>query len=166
MSIIVNTNSYFSVDEANNIMLTMISTGSLVNLWNNLSDDDKEAVIINSTEKYDNNKMEYIGVKKDVNQPLQFPRVIDQDKIIECPYKIKKGLLLQGLLDVVSDQDSSLEYSLKLNGVKQFSDGSGASVTFDDVANIDKQIVGSGIHKDIFEAYFSEYSTIGTIQWL
>lgn len=163
----VGINSYITIDEANDIISSLISNNTLVELWNSLDDKDKEAVIVNSTEKYDNNKMEYIGIKKEKNQNLQFPRILDNYDILECPYKIKKGLLLQGLNDLsISTSSLSTEQVLRMNGIKQFSDGSGASITFADAYEASIYKVGSGISKDIFDVYFSEYSNIGDIHWL
>lgn len=165
--LVVGTNSYMTIDEANDIIDSLVSTDSLVSLWNNLSDKDKEAIIINVIEKYDNDKMEYIGVKKDKNQNLQFPRILENGDILECPYKIKKGLLLQGLSDLNNSTSAfGVEQTLRANGIKQFADGSGASITFSDASDTNIYVVGSGLNKNLFDMYFSDYSNIGVVRWL
>lgn len=165
MAIDVGINSYFDVDEANEIIKTLMSTDSLRKIWDSTSREDKESLIINITERYDNNKMNYLGLKVDKKQPLQFPRIIDGEEV-ECPYKIKKGLLLQGITDLTISSSGSEEELLKRLGIKSFSDGSGASITFDntDILNSDSKY-SSGIYKDIYDAYFIDYTDTNTIHW-
>lgn len=168
MAIEVGINSYITLDEAEEIIKTLISTSQHVSIWNSLSDEDKEAVIINTIEKYDNNAMNYIGFKQDRDQNLQFPRIVGSDEILECPYKVKKGYLLQGLNDLITSDatSSSIGMALKSSGIKQFEDGSGASITFASAYEMIYNKLGSGIDKDIFDMYFSDYTTIGKIRWL
>jgi hypothetical protein len=154
----IGINSYFTLDEANKIIKTLISTDPAVEIWNNLSDDDKECLILNVTEEYDNTECYYRGHKVDSNQTLQFPRYINGN-IIECPSKIKKGLLLQGLRAL--KLDNTEEAQMREQGIVSFSDGSGAKVEFSD-SFIDKQS-GTGIYNDIWNKYFREYSELGRI---
>lgn len=154
--LVLNENSYITLDEANSIMNELLSTSDAVILWNSLSESDKESIIINATEQYDNDEMHYIGEKVSEDQPLQFPRKIG-NKEISCPYKIKKGILLQGIRSV--EINNSEEEKLRENGVVSFSDGSGAKIEFSE-GYISKYRT-TGIYKDIWNNYFRSFSEIG-----
>lgn len=155
MSIVVGQNSYMTVAEADLIVSSrFMSISKERKLWDSLSEEDKDILIVSTTEKYDNNTMMYKGVKKDTEQALQFPRVIN-NKEVECPEAIKAGLIMQCIKDLIAD--SSEEESLKNMGVKSFADGSGARIEFSDtstsnVINIDNKI---------WKQYFSDWSEYG-----
>lgn len=156
MELVVGKNTYISLEEANNIIASrFISKDPIKKLWDSLSEKDKEVLIISATEKYDNESMLYMGYKQNENQKLQYPRRTYNNKIIECPIKIKVGLLLQGLKDLsLNDLEES---KLKDLGIKSFSDGSGASVTFEN-SNAGEIKNRCGIYKEIWNSYFKEYS--------
>lgn len=159
MRLVVGDNCYFDVAEADEIMQSrFISTNKLRKLWDSLTDSDKEVIILSTTEKYDSDSFEYSGVKKDVEQSLQFPR-LDFGNIVECPNKIKTGLLVQGLTDL-SEADSE-EITLRESGVKSFSDGSGAKIEFDNDHSKKNKL---NICNNVWSLYFSDYSDIGKIK--
>jgi hypothetical protein len=155
MSIVVGQNSYMTVADADLIVSSrFISISKERKLWDSLSEEDKDILIVYTTEKYDNNTMMYKGVKKDTEQALQFPRIIN-NKEVECPEAIKAGLIVQCIKDLIAD--SSEEESLKNMGIKSFADGSGARIEFSDtstsnVINIDNKI---------WKQYFSDWSEYG-----
>ncbi len=157
MELVVGQNSYMTVAEADEIIASrFISTSNERKLWNSLleEEEDKSILIITTTEKYDNNTMLYKGIKRDVEQALQFPRVIE-GKIVECPETIKVGLIMQCIKDLVAD--SSEEESLKNMGVKSFADGSGARIEFSDTSTSN----ALNIDNKIWKQYFSEWSERG-----
>lgn len=155
MSIVVGQNSYMTVADADLIVSSrFMSISKERKLWDSLSEEDKDILIVSTTEKYDNNTMMYKGVKKDTEQALQFPRIIN-NKEVECPEAIKAGLIMQCIKDLIAD--SSEEESLKNIGIKSFADGSGARIEFSDtstsnVINIDNKI---------WKQYFSDWSEYG-----
>lgn len=155
MSIVVGQNSYMTVADADLIVSSrFMSISKERKLWDSLSEEDKDILIVSTTEKYDNNTMMYKGVKKDTEQALQFPRIIN-NKEVECPEAIKAGLIVQCIKDLIAD--SSEEESLKNIGIKSFADGSGARIEFSDtstsnVINIDNKI---------WKQYFSDWSEYG-----
>ena len=90
--------------------------------WESLSDDNKSALIYSTTMKYDTDDMLYTGYKKDKNQSMQFPRINNFGCIIDVPYMIKVGLLLQGIKNSISkSNDKNDEYtSLRNKGIKTY----------------------------------------------
>lgn len=154
MGLIVGQNSYVTVAEADEIIASrFMSISNERKLWNSLSEEDKSILIVTTTEKYDNNSMLYKGIKKDVKQALQFPRIINS-KLVDCPETIKAGLIMQCIKDLIAD--SSEEESLKNIGVKSFADGSGARIEFSDKATCNSL----NIDNKIWRQYFSAWSLI------
>lgn len=157
MEIVVGQNSYFSVAEADEIIASRFrSTSKEKQIWDSLNEIDKTIVIISTTEKYDNDNMLYKYKKAEVNQPLQFPRMMDNGNIIECPEIIKVGLLIQAILDI--EEDDSEEKQLVRNGITKYKIKD-AEVDFKDTAfNIDKNSVG--LNTEVWNRYFSMWSMI------
>ena len=157
MELIVGQNSYMTVAEADELIQYLPFNDSCRKLWESLDDENKKtSIILSSTFLYDTDSMEYIGVKKDKEQSLQFPRIHNNNEI-ECPLNIKLGLLILGLSDISSND--SEEESLRKAGIKSFADGSGAKMEF--IENFKTTHVNSiGIDKDIWNRYFSMWSMI------
>jgi hypothetical protein len=154
MELVVGQNSYITVAEADEIVASrFMSTSKERKLWNSLLEEDKSIVIVTTTEKYDNDNMMYKGTKVDIEQALQFPRIINS-KLVDCPETIKAGLIIQCIKDLVAD--SSEEESLKNMGVKSFADGSGARIEFSDKATSNSLNIDNKIWKQYFSAW-SEY---------
>lgn len=156
MELVVGTNSYVTLDEANELINSrFMDTDPIRKTWDNLSDDNKKILIISTTEKYDNSNLLYKGYKIVNTQLLEFPRRDNYNKLIECPVKIKVGLLVQGIKEIIAQ--SSEEEQLQNMGVHSFSDGSGASVTFESDNN-KKLKNNKGFYNDVWHTYFAEYS--------
>lgn len=157
MGLVVGQNSYVTVAEADEIIASRFrSTSKERLLWNSLDENDKAVVIIDTTEKYDNDSMLYKYRKAEVNQPLQFPRIMDTGSIVECPEIIKVGLLVQAILDI--EAEDSEEKQLVRNGITKYKIKD-AEVTFKDTAfNIDKNSVG--LNAEVWSRYFSVWSMI------
>ena len=158
MEIVVGQNSYMTVAEADELIQYLPFNDSCRKLWESLDDENKKtSIILSSTFLYDNDSMEYIGIKKDKEQSLQFPRIY-KDNEIDCPFYVKLGLLILGLSDISSND--SEEESLRKAGIKSFADGSGAKMEF--VENLKTTHVKSGGRdKAMGKKYFSEYSNLG-----
>lgn len=159
MELIVGTNSYMTLEEANNFIATrFVSSDPVRKFWEQLSEEDKVVIIITTTERYDTNSMLYRGNKVMITQPLQFPRIDTYKQIVECPDRVKVGLLLQGIRDTAS-LNSEIEQMREM-GIHSFSDGGGASVTFENSnsSNYKKIKTKDGIYRDLWTTYFSEYS--------
>ena len=158
MELVIGQNSYMTVAEADEIVTSnFISTSTERKLWNSLDETDKAVIIVSTTTKYDSDSMCYIGYKDDVNQRLQFPRVLNNGEIVECPDKIKIGLIMQALKNLQTD--SSEEAELISKGVKSFADGSGAKIEFSETG---KDSV-CNLNKDIWNLYFRDFSEIGKV---
>ena len=155
--LIVGVNSYVDINEAKEIMSRLPKSEPNRVTWDNLDDEEKEALIYNATLNYDTDEMLYKGVKADKEQIMQFPRKDLFGRITECPEKIKLGLILQGTKEVQAY--CSQEMQLRENGVHSFSDGSGASVTFESNSNANTKN-NLGLYKDIWNKYFKPYTLI------
>ena len=157
MELVIGQNSYMTVAEADGIIASRFrSTSKERQIWDNLNEKDKTVIIISTTEKYDNDNMLYKYKKAEINQHLQFPRMIDNGSIIECPETIKVGLLIQAILDI--EEDNSEEKQLVKNGITKYKIKD-AEVDFKDTAfNIDKNSVG--LNTEVWNRYFSMWSMI------
>ena len=153
----VGVNTYFDLVEAEGIMKRFVKKNPDRVTWEGLDDDDKEAIIYNSTFLIDKDEMLYKGNKIVSNQPMQFPRKDEFGRAYNCPEDIKVGILLQGIREVQAF--SNEELILRENGVHSFSDGSGASVTFESnsKANTKNKL---GLYNDIWYKYFQSYTLI------
>lgn len=153
MGLIVGVNSYMTLDECNALVHELLpSFDSGRKFWDGLSDDDKETIVLNAMSKIDTPDMLYRGKKLHVDMPLQFPRTY-YGAIIECPDDIKKAIVLQAIRDF-KDTGSELE-TMKEAGVHSFSDGGGASITFESRKTVKNSI---GIFSDIWTIYISKHS--------
>lgn len=160
MALVVGTNSYITVQEANQLITdNFMSTDPIRVFWNNIGNDsDKESIILNSTKKFDKDSMCYKWFKQDVNQPLQFPRVDIYKNIIECPEDIKLGLLLQGIKTNMANAYAEYQ-QLKAQGVKSYKIKD-ASVEFFDTfqtKDIDTSMLSNGMYKLVYDQYFIDY---------
>ena len=161
MSLVVGTNAYADVSEYDVLIgERLMSTNPIRKYWISLSQADKESLIVGSTLKYDNETMLYKGVKQDKNQPLQFPRIINNSDIVEANDNIKLGILIQGCKD--SMLEGTTEGEMLANGVKSFADGTGARIEFDNTSTSKSFTarLSNGINKDVWLHYFAEYSLI------
>ena len=158
MEIVVGQNSYMTVAEADEIIASRFRSNSKERqIWDSFDEKDKTVVIISTTEKYDNDNMLYKYKKAEINQHLQFPRMMDNGSIVECPEIIKVGLLIQAILDI--EEDDSEEKQLVRNGITKYKIKD-AEVDFKDNAfNIDKNSVG--LNTEVWKIYFSEWSERG-----
>ena len=157
--IVIGTNAYADINEYNNLINTrFMSNNPIRKYWESLSNSDKESLIIGSTLKYDNETMLYKGVKQSSEQSLQFPRIINNSDILECPDNIKLGIILQGCND--SMIEGTTEGEMLANGVKSFADGTGARIEFIDSSSSKGSAVrtSNGIIRDIWIHYFAQYS--------
>jgi hypothetical protein len=158
MTLVVGNNCYCDIAEADELIDTrLMSTDKYRLFWDGLNDIDKTVIIMSSTEKYDKDSMEYLGYKVDEKQPLQWPRII-KGNIVDVPDKIKVGLLLQGIKEIVTSTTD--EATLRDAGVKSFADGSGAKIEFIDGYDANCKH-SSGIYDSIWALYFSDYTEIG-----
>lgn len=161
MGLIVGTNSYITVQEADQLIAdNFMSTDPIRVFWGNISNDsDKESIILNSTKKFDRDSMCYKWFKQSDDQPLQFPRVDVYKNVIECPEDIKLGLLLQGIKTNMMNKYAEYQ-QLKSQGVKTFADGSGARIEFFDTfqtKDIDTSMLSNGMYRLVYDQYFIDY---------
>lgn len=156
MELIVGQNSYMTVAEADEIITSRFrSTSKERQLWNNLG-DDKAVVIMSATDKYDNDNILYKYKKVDAKQNLQFPRIDDNGNIIECPEEIKKGLLLQALIDI--DEEDSEEIQMIKKGVTKYKIKDSEVDYSSNASNINRN--SFGFDNDIWNRYFSNFTII------
>lgn len=160
MSIVVGTNSYISVQDADQLIAEYFTSSNPIRVfWDNISESsDKESIILSSTKKFDRDSMCYKWFKQDINQPLQFPRVDVHKNVIECPEDIKLGLLLQGIKTNMMDKYNEYQ-ELKAQGVKSYKIKD-ASVEFFDTfqtKDIDTSMLSNGMYKLVYDQYFADY---------
>lgn len=163
MGIIVGTNSYIDVQEANQLITdNFMSTDPIRVFWESLSSNsDKESLILNSTRKYDRDSMCYKWFKQDVNQSLQFPRVDINKRVIDCPEDIKLGLLIQGIKENMMNKYAEYQ-ELKAQGVKSYKIKD-ASVEFFDtfqIKDVDTTKLSNGMFSGVYNQYFKDYIDI------
>lgn len=153
MGLIVGVNSYMTLDECNALVHELLpSFDSGRKFWDSLEhDEDKEAIILNAMSKIDTDEIPYKGDKLHVDLPLQFPRMY-YGALIECPDDIKKAIVLQAIRDF-KDCDNEIE-QMKEAGVHSFSDGGGASITFESGKTVK---TGIGIFTDLWVVYIKKH---------
>lgn len=163
MELIVGTNCYTDIEQANELIREyMLSTNPIRVMWESLQDNDKKTIILNTTMKYDNDAILYKGRKQSKDQSLQFPRIENCSDVVECPDRIKIGLLIQGIKELIAEQSESGDFSiLQSSGVKSFADGSGARIEFASA----NEMVGNnnvrnelGLYNSVFKTYFKQYT--------
>ena len=160
MSLIVGVNSYMTVEEANDLIKDMyISSSKERELWNHLSEEDKETIIISGTQLFDRDSMCYFGYKVGKDQVMKWPRII-LGKEVSVPVDIKYAILAQTIGDIVSHMDG--EGSLMDNGIKSFADGGGAKIEFFSSSenNGDFSKNNLGISKGVWRKYVKKWSYI------
>ena len=160
MGIIVGTNSYIDVQEANQLITDyFMSTDPIRVFWESLSNDsDKESLILNSTRKYDRDSMCYKWFKQDVNQSLQFPRVDIYKNVIDCPEDIKLGLLVQGIKENMLNKYAEYQ-ELKSQGIKSYKIKDASVEWFDtfQTKDIDTTKLSNGMFSNVYNQYFRDY---------
>lgn len=124
MKLIVNTNSYVTISEADKIVENYFLEDDVERLkYENLSDDDKSAILYRSC--LDMQVIPYRGYKKDPQQTLAFPR-INRAGYESDEYTVKLAQVLNafGYINTTNDELTNNVAELKRNGVTQFSLGS------------------------------------------
>lgn len=161
--LIVYKNSYMTLEEANTIISSsFLSSSKEKQFWDNLSDDDKKILILNSTEIVDKPSFCYLGKKNSSEQNMEWPRVI-HGQYTDTPYSIKKGLILQLISDNnVENNDTAEIDMLAGKGIKSFADGGGAKIEFDSSSSAFKNNSKNnlGILNKIWNIYFKNWSYI------
>jgi len=124
MALVVGTNSYISVADADDYFLTRLNSAK----WTSSTPTDKENALITATTMID---CLYIfnGEKTDPAQPLEFPR----DGATEIPDKIKLATCEQAFY-LLSVGDVTIP-SASAEGVKKATLGSMSVEYFKDLAN-------------------------------
>lgn len=161
MALVVGTNAYADVSEYDELIASrFMSTNAIRVFWEGLNNSDKECLIVGNTLKYDKEDMCYKGFKEDINQTLQFPRVNVYGATIDCPDDIKLGIVLQGIEDSMSE--GTTEAEMIKNGVKSFTDGTGAKIEFMDSSSISGNITrtSTGMYRTIYSTYFKPYTDL------
>ena len=162
MELVVGKNCYTDIKEADEIIKSIfMSEDDERKFWESLSDDNKSALIYSTTMKYDTDDMLYTGYKKDKNQSMQFPRINNFGCIIDVPYMIKVGLLLQGIKNSISkSNDKNDEYvSLRNKGIKTYKIKDASVEFYSESDNItENKRNNKGMFIDIYNLYFKQYT--------
>lgn len=152
MELVVNKNTYFTVEEADALVSShLLSMSDEAKFWNSLSENDKTVLIITGTEIFE--KLHFIGKKKDIDQTMQFPRLY-RDETVEINDGLKFGIL-KNLIVKYSDQGTK-ESKLMNQGVKKYS-VEGASIEFHSKSDRETKILKNGISKEVYDEYFVNY---------
>lgn len=141
--LIYGENTYMTVEEANDIVNSCLLTTSdeYIN-WNKLLTNDKESLILSSTELFE--QLLYIG-RKYTDQNMQFPRLVNGDKL-DTPKIIKLAIIRQGLREVIAN--SKYELKLKSMGIEEYKTD-GASIKFSSGDKGAYSINTNGIYTDL-----------------
>lgn len=161
VKLVVGQNCYFDITEANQMIEDNFTPTKKEYIeWNKLSDSDKATIIYVNTKTFEM-KVWYQGNKANSSNPLEWPRIVD-GKHLDCPDNVKLGILMNGVMSLLEDNDNSNGgyYSLINNDIEEFRDGSGASVKFRaDAKFLNKYAKLKGndsIYKNIVTKYFKD----------
>jgi hypothetical protein len=119
MKLIVDTNSYVTISEADKIIANYLtSDDKLLSAYENLDDEDKSVILYKSC--LDMQRLRYRGFKKEKNQTLSFPRVNklgykSNDEMVKLAQVINSLSFITG-----GSSTSSQIAELKDNGVSSF----------------------------------------------
>lgn len=159
MELIVGTNTYFTPEECEEIIASnFMSTDSKRIFWNNLPKEDKEILIVSTHKKIDKDAMCYVGRKVDINQNMQFPRIVNTDEgelLVECPYDIKLGTVY-AMLDFATKAASN-EAKLRELGVTNYK-VKDASISFGELPHTKNST--NGISNEYFWDFFKQYTIL------
>lgn len=130
MELVVGVNSYFSLDEAEDLVKRLfLSTDKIRTMWDSLTTEDKSILINKATLELDKDNMGYLGKKVSSDQVMQFPR-LRNNRLWECPYELKLAIIELAFADV--ETLICKEAELLGKGVKSFADGGGGKIEFSD----------------------------------
>ncbi len=148
----VGKNTYFTVEEADEIMNEeFMSTDEEAIYWNSLTNDkDKEVLIKKATALME--KLMYVGIKYSTSNKMKWPRKIDC-KLVEFPYELKIAVLAQGI-SMYKDLGSEAN-KLQTQGVKKYTTAE-ASIEFIG-SNENKTIMKNNIYKDVYDTYIKPW---------
>lgn len=119
MKLIVDTNSYVTISEADKIIANYLtSDDKLLSAYENLDDEDKSVILYKSC--LDMQRLRYRGFKKEKNQTLSFPRVNrlgykSDDEMVKLAQVINSLSFITG-----GSSTSSQINEMKDNGVSSF----------------------------------------------
>lgn len=159
--LVVGVNSFVNLDEANEIVNShYTSLDNEFKLWNELSDSDKSVLLIRGTRLLNTERFLWKGQRVLSDQPLTFPRKLNNGKVVEFDSAMKVGLLELVIKKQIA-KANELDV-LKLSGVTSFSDGGGMSVKFGGVTEVKngENFIGSEIPLDVFNTYFKVYTML------
>lgn len=163
MELIVGTNSYIDIQEANQLITdNFMSTDPIRVFWESIGNDsNKESLILNSTRKFDRDSMCYKWFKQDNEQTLQFPRVDIYKNVIQCPEDIKLGLLIQGIKENMLNKYAEYQ-ELKAQGIKSYKIKDASVEWFDtfQTKDIDTTKLSNGMFTKVYNLYFKDYIDI------
>lgn len=150
MMLTVGVNSYMNLEEADIIIEDeLLDSDEEYTTWNSLSNDSKAKLILRGTRLVDTLPWRGIKYNLSVVGSLQWPRIIN-NQLIDCPYDIKVGLLLQVIIDYINK--GKKETQLMELGVTNYKIKD-ASITFDS-SKVNKL---NNINTDIFNTYFKNW---------
>lgn len=122
MKLVVGTNSYVTVSEADKLIENYLTSNDpLLTKYNNLDDEDKSIILYKSC--VDMQKLKYRGLKSDKSQKLAFPRV-NRLGYASDDDMVKLAQVVNSLSFIDSTSTTSQINEMALNGVSNFRLGS------------------------------------------
>ena len=160
MQLIVGENSYMTLEQANQLVNdNYTSTDPEKEYWDSLSNNDKSVLIYRTTRELERPCFIWRGVRQDIHQNMQWPRIINK-VVYDAPTQILLGILANIFNN--NNIQQSEETRLKDTGVKTFKDGTGAMIEFFDNAKTNRYITkltDTDIYAFIYDQYFSDWTT-------
>lgn len=135
-------NSYASVEEADEYLNVKYGSN-----WSTYDDDKKALLLINATREID--KRDYQGVKVDKEQPLKFPRLIDN---VPTDDKLVKQACIE-LADGLALASAGSSEAAKLQAIKSMKVGDTDIEFKDDAVLVDLTQVANGVIDELLQPY-------------
>ena len=155
MALVVGTNSYLSVEDADALVpLVYDENSEEYKSWQSMDNSQKEVLLLKATALTET--LPYLGSRVPGYQSMAWPRYVF-GALYDVPDIVKQGIVAYGLKYYVLHNGANAEYTnLHEQGVRTYS-VSQASVSFRDDATSGGYNLKNGLYSDIFFTYFNKW---------